>query len=617
MMFKSPAIRLSVVLVLFAVNLLFLADLIGFVPDATESALEHRKSLSESLALQFSTAAEKGDFQTIQRTLRAVVERNDNIRSAAIRTNGGQIIALAGEHLANWKIPIDGKSTPTHVQVSVFRKNENWATVQLRFAPLWTNSLTNGFTNSFVGLLAFIGLSSFLCYFFVIKKSLRELDPAAVIPQRVQNAFDVLQEGVLILDEKEHIVMANKSIAGLFGKSPTAMIGLKGSELGWLDGYRPKKARELPWFKVMQDSQEHAGAQMRLQNSSGSKVKLAVNASMVTDNAGKCRGTLVTFDNITRIEEKNFELNDMLSKLESANEEIEAKSQELEILASHDPLTLCLNRRSLAQKLDAVFTLARSSEAHLSCIMLDIDFFKSVNDRYGHATGDQVIKAVADILKTCTRDTDLVGRYGGEEFCLVLYNIYLDKATQIAERIRQAIEKRSCSGVKITASLGVSSLELNSTKPDELINQADKALYAAKKSGRNRVIAWGKDFNSVAETDAGVEIQEQVSQSGKPVTNNTDQAQLKRRVLELEGLLEKRTLELEHYEMYDFKTGLPTRSLFDDRIAREIAKSKRSNCMIAVLSVTIDTIKRVHETLGYKAAEQLVNACGQRLNDVL
>ena len=85
-MFKTPAMRLSIALVLLTVNLLFLANLIGFVPDESESALELRKSLSESLALQFSAAAEKGELQTIQSTLRAVVERNDNIRSAAIRT---------------------------------------------------------------------------------------------------------------------------------------------------------------------------------------------------------------------------------------------------------------------------------------------------------------------------------------------------------------------------------------------------------------------------------------------------------------------------------------------------------------------------------------------------
>lgn len=617
MIFKTPAMRLTVSLVLLMVNLLFLSRFFGFIPDESKVVLELRKSLCESLALQFSVGAEKGEFQAIQRTLRAVVERNDDIRSAAIRTRNGQLLALAGEHLANWKVPADGKSTPTHVNVPLFRESKKWAVVEIRFAPLWTNNLAAGFTNSFAGLVGFIALSSFVSYFFLLKKTLRELDPSAVIPDRVQKAFDVLQEGILILDEKEHIVMANKFFAGLLGKSPEEMIGLKGSELSWLDCQTPEQVKVLPWLQVLQDNLKQEGAALSLVNNLGTKTKLVVNAVMVPDNAGKCRGVLVTFDDITQLEEKNFELNYMVKKLELATEEIQLKNQELETLANHDPMTLCLNRRSLGIKFDALFARAQADSGELSCLMVDIDFFKAVNDNHGHSTGDQVIKAVADVLKTSTRDTDLVGRYGGEEFCVVLPELNLEAAAEIAERIRKAIEVKSCSGIKITVSLGVSSLEFNAGKPNELINQADKALYAAKESGRNRVVTWGKDLNCVSTVDGETKIQEQVSKSEKSADTHTDQTQLQSRVLELEGLLEKRAIELEHYKLYDFKTGLPTRSLFEDRINNEITRSKRTNNLIAVLSITIDTIKRNYETLGYKAAEQLVKACGRRLNDVL
>lgn len=616
-MLKSPATRLSIALVLVTVNLLFLANLIGFVPDSSKSVLELRKSLSESLALQFSIAAEKSEFQTIQNTLRAVVERDDNIRSAAIRTNNGKLLAIAGEHLVHWKAPVDGSSTATHVNVPVFRKNEKWATVEIRFAPLWANNLTKGFTNSFSGLLAFIALSGFLSYFFVLKRTLRELDPTAVIPDRVQKAFDVLQEGVLILDEKEQIVMANKFFAGLFNKSPSSMIGIKGSELGWLEYQTPQQIDLLPWFKVLQNGQEHKGTSLSLLNSYGKKIKLAVNAAMVTDKAGKCCGTLVTFDDITQLEEKHFELSHTVEKLELANEEIQAKSEKLETLASCDPLTRCLNRRSLAQRFDALFTQAKAAGTPLSCLMVDIDFFKKVNDRYGHATGDRVIQSVADILKTCTRDTDLVGRYGGEEFCVVLPGLHLTKASEIAQRIRHTIEKNPCSGVKITISLGVSSLALNANKPDELINQADKALYAAKKGGRNQVVCWGNDLNSLPEVMEGGKPEPRVSKPEDSKEVNTDSMQLQRRVQELEGLLEKRSIELEHYEMYDFKTGLPTRSLFEHRAHHEIAMGKRKNYMVAILAMNIETISRIHESFGHKAAEQLIKDCSHRLNSIL
>jgi GGDEF domain-containing protein len=93
--------------------------------------------------------------------------------------------------------------------------------------------------------------------------------------------------------------------------------------------------------------------------------------------------------------------------------------------------------------------------------------------------------------------------------------------------------------------------------------------------------------------------------------------QLRLRLKELEGLLEKRTLEVEHFEMYDQKTGLPTRSLFEDRITHEIARGKRKNSLVAVLSMSINTIKRIHATFGNRVAAGLIKACGQRLNDVV
>lgn len=614
MIFKTPAMRLNIALVLLSVNLLFVANLIGFIPNRSESALELRKGLSESLALQFSAVAEKGEFQIIQDTLRAVVERNDDIRSAAIRTSDGRLLALAGEHLAHWKPPADGKSTPTHIHVPLFRKDKIWATVEMRFAPLWTGYLSGGWTHSFVSFLVFIALSSLICYFFIIKRTLRELDPAAVIPERVQKAFDVLKEGVLVLDEKEQIVMANISFASLFEKTPKALIGLKGSELGWQDCHNVKQIRQLPWMQVLHDGLEQKAASLSLLNSFGHTIKLVVNAAMVPDNAGKCRGSLVTFDDITQIEENNFELSNLVDKLQLTQEEIQAKSQELEFLANRDPLTLCLNRRSMDKGLAALFITAKAGTKKLACLMVDIDFFKSVNDRYGHATGDQVIKAIADILKTSTRDSDLVARYGGEEFCVILPDLDIDQAAKIAERIRHSIAEKPCAGVKITASLGVSSIEQDANKPEELVNQADKALYAAKNSGRNRVINWGRENLDLLEQTA-----DDTHESDQPMaqTESADQQQLQRRIQELEGQLEKRSLEFEHFEMYDFKTGLPTRSLFEDRVAHEITRGKRKESLIVVLSITVDIIKQIYKTLGASIAELLIKTCGHRFNDIL
>ena len=500
-MFKTPTMRLTIALVLFAVNIIILADVMGFIPDVTETELKLRKNLSESLALQFSAEAGKGDYLTIKKTLTSVVERNENILSAAIRTNDEKIVAVAGKHIENWKLPDDGKSTPTYVNIPIFFDNKKWGTVEIRFTPIWKKNLLINFSNSLPGLLAFVALGSFISYFFIIKKTLRELDPSAVIPERVQKAYDVLQEGALVLDEKEHIVMANKCFAGLLGKTPENIVGLKGSELGWINYSLPDQISELPWIKALNDETEQKGVQLSLMNEKGKEIKLSANAAMITDNRGKCRGIIATFDDITQLEEKNYKLSKMVEELQASQNEIKAKNNELKFMANHDPLTFCLNRRAMGKKLRELFKTAMSDGSNLSCIMADIDFFKSVNDTYGHAAGDQVIKGVADILKTSTRDGDLVGRYGGEEFCVVLPELDIEIAYRVAERIRAKVESSTFADVHVTLSLGVSSLSQNPNNPSELVNNADKALYMAKKLNRNQVVIWEKDMDTIDEND--------------------------------------------------------------------------------------------------------------------
>ncbi len=615
MIFLTPVVRLSLVIALLTINILFAANLLGFLPDEDRLIVEQRKDIVEALALQCCAAVEQGEMKVIRDTLRAVVERNRAILSAAVRAGDGQIVALAGDHLAHFKPRPDGKSTPTSLHVPIFRDGKKWGTMEISFAPLWKERLKRGFRDSFAGLALFMGVGGFLCYFLVIKRTLRELDPSRVIPGRVQTAFDILQEGVVLFDVDEQIVMTNSSFAELFGKTPESMIGLKGSELGWVECQSPDEVGQLPWLRLLNEGEEQAEASLSLLDRNGSK--FMVHAVGVSDPGGKKRGCLVTFDNITEVEEKNFQLNELVEKLRQANQEIMGKTRELEVLASCDPMTLCLNRRAFGQKLDGFFTSGKANGEKLSCLMLDIDFFKSVNDNYGHAAGDQVIKAVADVLKVSTRDTDLVARYGGEEFCVLLPGLDLKEAAMVGERIRKTIESKTIAGINVTISVGASTLNDSVNKPDELVNQADKALYAAKEGGRNRVTTWGEDLEVITDTDKAAKAERQGSEKQGESESDTDVASLQGRIQELEGLLAKRTLELQHFEMYDFKTGLPNRSLFEDRLRREIARSRRSNRLFAVLFINMETIKRLQETHGMKVAEELMHACGQRLNDTL
>jgi len=160
----------------------------------------------------------------------------------------------------------------------------------------------------------------------------------------------------------------------------------------------------------------------------------------------------------------------------------------LKKLTSTDPLTGVVNRRFLFERLDRELNRARRYGHVFSLAMLDIDRFKSVNDSYGHQAGDRLLKAVGAALLAEARETDVVGRYGGEEFLVLMPETSLEGAVVLAERIRGAIERLRVRGIEqvATASFGVAAHTGGSLL--DLIDCADSRLYAAKKSGRNRVV---------------------------------------------------------------------------------------------------------------------------------
>ena len=164
-------------------------------------------------------------------------------------------------------------------------------------------------------------------------------------------------------------------------------------------------------------------------------------------------------------------------------------------LALTDPLTGAFNRRTFLELAEREIARTQRSKGSLSLIMLDIDHFKQINDRNGHLAGDEVLKALVAVVLTCLRKEDLLVRYGGEEFCTLLPSVAVDRATAMAERMRDAVEQARFSFdgriLPVTVSIGVSSLSLDGNEGvDRLISRADEALYTAKKSGRNRVVAF-------------------------------------------------------------------------------------------------------------------------------
>jgi len=188
--------------------------------------------------------------------------------------------------------------------------------------------------------------------------------------------------------------------------------------------------------------------------------------------------------------------------------ELVEKNQRLELLSITDGLTKLHNHRHFQDELARAFEESQRYQRPLSLAMIDIDFFKKVNDTYGHAVGDEVLKIVSKRYADSVRSTDLVARYGGEEFAVMMPETELDDAIAFAEKIRALIEdtpiETQAGPLQATVSLGVSSVphtKIHSSK--ELIVAADKALYRAKRNGRNQVQA-EKRRDLTRKRDAGV-----------------------------------------------------------------------------------------------------------------
>jgi len=179
--------------------------------------------------------------------------------------------------------------------------------------------------------------------------------------------------------------------------------------------------------------------------------------------------------------------------------ELQSMNGRLKQLSATDYLTQMRNRGNWEESLKLEFhRLQRYPQHRSSLIMCDIDHFKRINDSYGHAAGDAVIKAVADVIRKSLRNTDIAGRYGGEEFAILLLDTTEDQASYLAERVRRKIENTDVvyndQLIKLTMSFGLVERSLDIQDHVQWIEAADKALYTSKANGRNKVTRFNRDL---------------------------------------------------------------------------------------------------------------------------
>ncbi|HTD90433.1 MAG TPA: ATP-binding protein [Burkholderiales bacterium] len=312
-------------LALLVVSLLLAAAFIGLVPDRIGAIRDGRTALSESIAAAGTVLATKGDVQLLESTLRLVAQRNPDVLSVALRRADGTTLVTVGNHATHW-IPSSGNhSTDTQTQVPIMAGDTLWGNLEIRFQPVVDSGISAVLTHPLFKLIGFVFLICLLSFYFYLGKVLRQLDPSQAVPGRVRAALDTLAEGLLIVDRRQNIVLANHSFAAFLGKTPDELIGQSAAALNWLEtDNRPVSKDQLPWLAVLRDANVQQDKMLNLLNSQKKLRHFVVSCSPVLATGGKVNGVFVSLNDVTQIEQNKVELRQAKNEAEAANK---AKSE--------------------------------------------------------------------------------------------------------------------------------------------------------------------------------------------------------------------------------------------------------------------------------------------------
>lgn len=229
--FLNPRVYIALGLVSLAASVLLASSALGLLPDREAAIREGRISLAEALAVGSIAIIANGDRERLYSLLNFAIKRNPDIESAAVRATGGSILATAGEHEAHWRGETRSAVSDTQVKMPIMDGSKRWGQLELRYRPIRPEGLAGLWASPLLRLIAFVIFVGFLPFYFYLGRVLKHLDPSRAIPGRVRAALDTLTEGLLVVDRKQNIVLANEAFATFVGRTPESLIGTQASSL--------------------------------------------------------------------------------------------------------------------------------------------------------------------------------------------------------------------------------------------------------------------------------------------------------------------------------------------------------------------------------------------------
>ena len=316
-----------------------------------------------------------------------------------------------------------------------------------------------------------------------LEEALKEKDKATAGLQASEELFRAFMNASPFLsyikDAAGRLLFYNKSFAKRFGVGEYTWLGRTDERLWSPNLSRSARAHDL---EVMTGGQM-VETEERIRGADGASSTWRSFKFPCQDSAGNMLLAGVAVDVTEEVARK--------SELERYHAELEDANEQLRKLAVTDVLTGLKNRRAFEERLVMEFSMARRRKRELAVLLLDVDNFKQINDRYGHAAGDEVLQKLGSLLKTTVRLPDLPARYGGEEFVVLLPESGEESALGLARRIMERVAAEQWNNEKMTVSIGMAAMNESLVNGLQLVALADEALYAAKRAGKNRAMLHG------------------------------------------------------------------------------------------------------------------------------
>lgn len=355
----------------------------------------------------------------------------------------------------------------------------------LRVAPGLAKLNDQGSIVPLLILISGASISTLLAFLILlIGKAKLAADAARRGTALLKNVFDNAPIGESLVSLEGKWLQVNPALCNLLGYSEEELLSLDFQTVT----HPEDLDADLAFVQQMLD-EEISTYQMekRYFHKSGRTVWIQLNVSMARDEGGKQLFFISQIQDVTMRKNEEQILAEFTELLELQKVELVSANRKLEEVATTDGLTGLANRREMNDRLATLFSLAGRYGTRLAVVLFDIDHFKSVNDRFGHQVGDDVLVEVARVAQETARDGDLVARYGGEEFVILCPQTSATDASVLAERVRANIEALALPHGPVTASFGVAEQNSGQKAPHEILSQADLALYKSKASGRNQV----------------------------------------------------------------------------------------------------------------------------------